>query len=95
MKSSYTVTVRKRRDGELFITIPRQIIRIFGLRTGDTARFRKERGKHSFIVTFFRGKKQLLPASDQRTEKRLKTTHELADRAESMIAAAKKGMPSK
>lgn len=50
---SYIIKVRER-DGQLWIQIPRPVIRRLGLKPGDKVYWRKIRGENAYMVSFKR-----------------------------------------
>ena len=46
-------------EGQLVLVFPRRVIRLFGLKPGDTVVIRKRRGRKQYLVTFWRGEKRL------------------------------------
>jgi len=76
-RSYRTVTLRERRDGTLWFTLPAALRRDFGLRAGDTVTFSSRKGGGLWL-SFYRHRKAL--------KKKLKTTHDLADWAERQLA---------
>jgi bifunctional DNA-binding transcriptional regulator/antitoxin component of YhaV-PrlF toxin-antitoxin module len=48
-------------DGQLVLVFPRRVIRLFGLKPGDTVEIRKRRGRKEYFVTFWRDEKRLSP----------------------------------
>jgi len=48
-------------NGQLILVFPRRVIRLFGLKPGDTVEIRKRRGRRQYLVTFWRDGKRLSP----------------------------------
>ena len=48
-------------DGQLVLLFPRRVIRLFGLKPGDTVEIRKRRRRKQYLVTFWRDEKRLSP----------------------------------
>ena len=48
-------------DGQLVLVFPRRVIRLFGLKPGDTVEIRKRRRRKHYLVTFWRDEKRLSP----------------------------------
>jgi hypothetical protein len=48
-------------DGQLVLLFPRRVIRLFGLKLGDTVEIRKRRRRKQYLVTFWRDEKRLSP----------------------------------
>lgn len=76
-RSYGTVTIRERRDGTQWFTLPAALRRDFALRAGDTVTFSSRKGGGLWL-RFYRHRKA--------PKKKLRTTHELADWAERQLA---------
>ena len=48
-------------DGNLVLVFPRRVIRLFGLKPGDTVEIRKRPERKQYLVTFWRDEKRLPP----------------------------------
>ena len=48
-------------EGQLVLMFPRRVVRLFGLKPGDTVEIRKRRRRKQYLVTFWRDEKRLSP----------------------------------